>query len=581
MRILFCVLLFSFVSSVKAQEATSHVNVDLNKSERALISFDNDFISKLSNPFIRIFYDGEEVDEFNIDQISNESIVLEGYGKHQFRIYSRYSFSNPGTLITDEPGTLRTSNILEWQQDVYVPYPSPNNAENLARQYLPITVYHEEEEYFPQSLEEILSFSNSSDGNFIKISNYELNVNGNISSSYPAEVSMGVPLLQFLSGNGHSSSSFDFTTNESTCDLDGLLACNPLFLRDSTGLDSNMSRVDPVVYWDSSIENDILYLTYWYFYAFDPKNGSRRKPGDFAHALDRESVTITFALNTQGEYIPKGITYAGHLPDQTINFLGCIDTNCNVTPGFGIDGLFSDNLLSWSGGKTTLSWNQALKLGKHPVLYKAKGAHAIYPAYGFYGVVTKAIEGLVEEAGSLNRANVLTPEQFRLKNLDFSAMPYLSFSGNWVDLRLSSGAKFPPFTNRHPYGSWLSDSDFAFENCLNQDDCSVSQYFEEIRGLNGMQAVTIDVINSDGDLASGSNIRLIGSDGTARDQTALSDGQTTFFFYPEEGVAYTLAIVSSEGELSECGGVDLMDAIPNNGLAISCVRDSDIQDIIL
>ena len=455
-----------------------------------------------------------------IDITEENSFSIQGSGLYELKFRSRRDFFDK----------------TQWNQNIYLPFDQTSAAEEIAKQYLPLTIYNRDEDYFPQSLEAILSYS--VDGR-INTVNIKKGRGGDI------DLETGSELKNYLASNGHNQSYFNFGTIETTCTI-GSFFCDPVFWRYSTG---SIEPPTPTVYWDASYEDENLYLTYWYFYSFDPKQGDLNEPGAGSHALDRESVTIRFSVDENGLYTPLEVTYAGHLERQTIEFWGC-DTSslCSErddTP-----------LLDWEGGKTTLQWENAKKVGKHLVLYKAKGAHAIYPTYGFYKVVNLAdvTDGgpadrdfnLIEPAGSVIDPTVITPESYTLQKLDYSTLKYLSFSGDWVDVRILPNAKFPPFV-RLPYKSWLLDNNYVFDDCLSGDsreeNCSeVNEYFEGIRGLGDLRAVSVLARDrASEENISGAIVRLVASNGSLNLQrTTLSDGRYTFFFTPEEGVTYSV-----------------------------------------
>jgi len=513
-----------------------------------------------------------------------DSVKVKKFGEESWSEYTVWSnkFTITGAGMYDVKftksveGFIYDSVNVVWKQSVYVPFSQPENAEDLAKQYLPVVIFNNDESYFPQSLETILSFNKEGEENSIEIAGLH-----NDASHF-----MGEDIKKYMEYNGHSDSYFNFGKNETTCATsDGdCTFYTPLFLRESIG-----DVKKPTIYWDASIEDNALYLTYYFFYAFDPKTGSYESPATAAHGFDREAFTIEFEL-TEDVYTPVNVTYAGHLDTQTMEFNGCKELeNCIKQ-----DETFTGNnevYRTWTGGKTTISWDNALKVGKHPIIYNAKGAHAIYPTYGFYSVLNYGSEliSLIEPAGSVNSSKILLPSNLNsqdntsisLQKLDYSVLKYLSFSGYWVDVLASKGAKFPPFM-RTPYANWLSDTNTVFDDCLNADvnnineDCTtVNTFFDSIRGIGDYHAVTVKVVDDESSsIIPDAQVRLSSSNGTLNLlERTLSDGMYSFFFIPENNLTYQLyAYTPDYGEI-ECGAsftVSVDQLILNNEAVITC-----------
>ncbi len=341
-----------------------------------------------------------------------------------------------------------------WRQQIYVPYPEPSNSEELAQKYAPLIQFNSEESFFPVSIEELI-YHGENEEESIKVQT----LNG---TKYPRA---GSELWTFLGYDGHVENRFDFGFEETVCDADSTL-CDPLYLRDLVGNKSN-----PTVYWQASEEGKYLYLTYFMLYAFDPKDGDNLNPGNLgSHAFDRESFTITLE-KAGGEYHPVDITYAGHGPDHSMNFLGCESIESCAEPA--VDFLRS---LRTFTGKTTVSWSFVNKVGSRPLVYIAKGSHAIYPSFGWYETFSAN-----EKAGERGPENAVEP---LLTKFDLTAYHPLTYSGYWVDgLAKFPDSKFPPFINRAPHAQWLASKDYAFDECFNnslEDDCEdweVQKYF--------------------------------------------------------------------------------------------------------
>jgi hypothetical protein len=215
-------------------------------------------------------------------EIDANQVTLSGYGTYEVIFYQSIE------------KMFRTKREELWRQLVYVPYLKPDNIGELAKQYLPLVVFYEGEEYFPMSLNDMLDFG-ANENEVLKFRHVAAPKGDD-----RAEVKMGNEIKTFMSFNGHSDMNINFGTFESTCTEreDGTcsLPITKLFLRDAKG-----SIDDAYVYYDAQVDEDNdLYLTYYYFYAFDPKNTNDvREPATAAHGFDRESVIIKLRYDEQ------------------------------------------------------------------------------------------------------------------------------------------------------------------------------------------------------------------------------------------------------------------------------------------
>ena len=536
-----------------------NLSVDLRIDGRALIKVEQNLLNEL-----------EKADTFSSEPAMRYKSCTNSEDCNGSWVESE--LGEQGILIIRSPGLylvqvyekdLDTDDVM-WSQLVYIPYPAPDNAEELAKQYLPVVIFNEEERNFPQSLQDILSYNQGVDS---------IDISGVAGGS---NVLMGDTIKSFMQFNGHKDAWFNFNSTTTKCVI-GEVFCSPLFLRESKGLITNTT-----IYWDLSEENNILYLTYYFFYAFDPKTGTNEEPGFAAHAFDRESFTIQLIKHTDGNYHPFKATYAGHLKNQAIEFNGCLGEDICENPDKGI---FSNapELVSWTGGKTQLNWSEINTIGKHPVIYKAKGSHAIFPTYGFYTVayLYGYSEVLSEPAGSINNSIKILPSFFKettnhpgqalnLEKLDYSALPYMSFSGAWVDVPGLDNAKFPPFI-RTPYSKWLTEADKSFSDCLSagssSDNCNeVKKYFSgddktKIKGLEKYRAITVLTLNNENpdslEIEKNIEIKLQASDGSLEIvKKTRADGQYTFFFKPEQSISYHVEAKSNQYGYISCETLD-------------------------
>ena len=559
-KFIFALSFFVIANSVfAAYEGKKRLKIDVNYNGSAVITVEKD----LEDYFYIARY--KKVDGNDWKYSYETKFTISGAG-----LYELYINDNRGGI----------GEITVWEQKIYIPFPQPENAKELAMQYMPITIFHEDEEYFPQTLEKILSFREETE----TVELFEMGEDA-------ITLNMGQELMGFMEFNGHSNAYFNFGHTESTC-IKGMPYCWPLFLRDSTKDAPGFDISDSNVYWDASEENGKLYLTYYYFYSFDPKGGTSSNPGDAAHALDRESVTISF-IKENNKYTPFSVTYAGHLEDQTIKFKGCDgDEHSECDSGRW------EKLLDWKGGKATIDWEYINKVGKHPVIYKAKGAHAIYPTYGYYRVISNGVLFLTEPAGSVDSSQILFPSDDKLVKLDYSAMGFLSYSGFWVDVWVVDNAKFPPFI-RTPYSTWINNQNYengdetiTFNDCLSgaeiSDECQeVKNFFTELRGFNNYKAATIEVRDeTTGEVISNATVSIKEANGSLIESgTTLSDGIRTLFFEQEEGISYYIEALLSGYEQVSCDPYNIMFAsypMPNNAAKLVCyLREAASEEINL
>ncbi|MGK5094253.1 vWA domain-containing protein [Deltaproteobacteria bacterium TL4] len=414
--------------------------------------------------------------------VKQASITIKDDTLFQFNIHGRGLFE-----ISIEEGNF-ISTWRTWKQQVYVPYESLDQEQEIAIKYLPIVVFNDEEEYFPMKLEAILS--SGAENEAIRVGTYD---GGD-------GVTMGETLMEYMKYMGDSNHYFDFETTETQAHVyaDYVPFVELLFLRDQTG-----NKEEPVVYYETFQVNSRLFLSYYFFYAFDPKVGTKNNPDTAAHAFDRESFTIELdpvALN------PISITMGAHLPEQIMEFRykeGKVYTPKDCASLSGDE----EPMTTWEGGRVKLPWKDTLKQGNHPVVYLARGAHAVYPLQGCYKVLNyrsdKNIVVLSEPAGSENQNKILTFYPLKLKKnlikFNITESEFLNYSGAWVDMFLKKkGATFPPFWSRTPPNQWVSDSELPFHDCVNKNDLStctikesIKSHFENTNGKDPFRGVKI------------------------------------------------------------------------------------------
>lgn len=507
---------------------------------------------------------------------------------------SRIIISEPGIHFLDFYKSIGPSNDFDfelsvWQQNVFVPTSFPQEARQLAEKYQPIISFHSSEEYFPVSLPRLLGTEQGFDNPdpSLRISSGCTNllcVNSELTN-----ISLGVEAQQELALNGHLYNFIDMPDKDVSCDSFNT-ACNPHFYRDT----SVENIANSTVYWTASSNQSFLDISYYFFYRFDPKDGNSSEPGAASHALDRESVTIRFQRNNE-DYEPHSIVYAGHLPDQRMDFKGCDEQRQCQNEG--------NTLLSWKDGKTSLLWSNALKLGDNPVLYIAKGSHAVFPTYGHYTVVnlvagsvgTDIVLALDEPASSIDTEKFIFPDNlnfvgndfstYEIEELDFSIFNFLAFSGPWVEVKIISNAEFPPFTDRLPTATWLIDNNFVFNDCftISTNDCEqVVDHLKYVRGLAETENMTVKVVLDTDEEVEQFNVKFYVNGEVARVFDTGTSSDVNFTFKHNRSNIYSLGITSPtlldefECDISELSFDGLL---PSGGHNVEClispIIDSD------
>lgn len=590
-------LLFVF-HSASSYEGPKYVSTYVSEGASPLITLESDFIALFlnngeSDVFIRYKRvapdeSGELVDKSdwieNRTRVGNSFVVLDNPN-------ASILATTPGLYLVQvmiKPGAFFFS---AWDQLVYSPPAKPSNIEEIARKYFPTVIFHDEESFFPQSLEDLYSFGSGEENQ--KYDVRYLYDSGN--SMQLIQVEPGSDLINFLSFNGSEDNFFDFSGPETHCAL-STPGCLPHFMRQNTG---TLDRT--TTYWDASISGNHLYLTYYYFYSFDPKIGDANDPNKYAHVFDREGVTIHLVKN--GDlYQPVEVIYGGHVPTQDLKLKASSENNDD------------DVLVEWSGGKTTIDWANAIKVGSSPVIYKAKGAHAIYPVLGIYRVDANVLDTfghLIEPAGSFNSTKVILPDHLderndegfkvaELKKLDYEAFQFLSYSGGIVDLVGWDFAKFPPFI-RTPYQEWADSKRFPtdsasivedFDDCLNdyspiyfKDICAdVRNYFiGNVPGLENYAAITVKVRDENDRPVEAAELVLTGGSNVVIETRNVDlNGEYTFLFEKDSSIAYSIKLNSVLGfntsNVCEDNIAFLEVSTNQHSKIVTCIYDTDLDD---
>lgn len=336
-----------------------------------------------------------------------------------------------------------------WKQKVFSIAPQDRllteaEKNDLAKMYAPIISYHDQEQYFPVSLEYLTNqvekdaeldkepfvITNKSVaqsiGNFFGGTSTALNVKFQFKD-----------ILNVLPYMGHSESVLKSGLSNSA----------------ETSLKRRYGQNHATVYY-SVFENvkwkEIL-INYHFYYTYDPKNGTAKKDVLPAHIFDRESMTVVLRSTSKQ---PLYVYYGAHLPTQTMAQLGS-------------DGKV---LQSWLTGRTRVNWEDKYKpevgvnkFETHPIPAIALGSHGVYPKVGNYAVMFNQVKALLEPAGgnkflvpnfvtNFTRGNRSTYElkSFKLENVVSGCSPanILAYSGATVDVLGPVNATFPPFTDR-------------------------------------------------------------------------------------------------------------------------------------
>lgn len=367
-------------------------------------------------------------DDGDINYFYNDKILQSNLSNGRHTIYI---LAEPFDL----PGSRITKPRIIWEQDVFINYFSLNqDKDKLAEKYAPILFFNSDEDYFPKSLEGEKSIFGD-----LEVDNHFRFEAPNPSTFRRYEISINFEdtAENKMKNHGHRRGEFKYATSWGSIDF--------------SEFEDRRGSIEKITIYYSLLERgNNYYLNYHMLYAFDPKSELAGSMGQVAeHILDRESATIV--LNNDLE--PEKIVYGAHLDDQNM----------------GIENKEDD--YSWIGGGVSLDWNEVLKVGDHPVLSIAEGAHAVYPVpeiYFYHGRedsfrFNEPAGDWSEYSQSKWNENIAYPSSYRglagtnsadydLKNLLYeyrSGSSSSIFSGffniNWIPL---NNIKFPPFTIR-------------------------------------------------------------------------------------------------------------------------------------
>lgn len=344
-----------------------------------------------------------------------------------------------------------------WKQKVFAIAPTEKllteaQKKELAAKYAPVVSFHDDEKYFPVSLEYLTNQAEPdqalAEESFRLVSKKQKSL-----LSFFSKPSLDVSfefkdLLKVLPYYGHSESVLKSGLSSSS----------------ATRLKQRYGDRHATVYY-SVFENPKwkeIYINYHFFYTYDPKNGTADKDALPAHIFDRESMTVVLRSTTKQ---PLSVFYGAHLASQT---MGQLDASGAI-------------LQRWDSGRVFVNWPLVKKIGDRPVPAVALGSHGIYPKTGNYAVLLNNIKLLLEPAGG---KRILYPEfmndfqktptsySYTLKDLKLETVTsdcrnpnnILAFSGATVDVLGPVNASFPPFTDREEdYFSYADPNAPMFE----------------------------------------------------------------------------------------------------------------------
>lgn len=384
-----------------------------------------------------------------------EQLVLEGEGHGQ-----TYSVQVPVTKTGVYYFTVfENEKNPMWKQKVFSIAPkerqlSEADKETLAAQYAPILSMHEQERYYPVSLEYLTNKAEPDaqlDQEPFRLVNKR--IKDSVFSMFSSKPKLDLQfkfkdINRVLPYYGHSES----------------VLKSDLPSGSSTALKRRFGENHKTVYYSvfENVRYKEIYINYHFFYTYDPKNGTENKDVAPAHIFDRESMTVVLRSTSRQ---PIMVFFGAHLASQT---MGQLDRSGNI-------------LQRWETGRVFVNWPLVNKINGHPVPAIALGSHGVYPKTGNYAVLLNNIKLLLEPAGGkkLLYPETLTEFQktenshsYKLQNLKLESVTsnckntnnILAFSGSTVDVLGPVNASFPPYTDREEdYFSYADPNAPMFE----------------------------------------------------------------------------------------------------------------------
>lgn len=333
-----------------------------------------------------------------------------------------------------------------WKQKVFVVAQADHmlleeDKQNLAQAYAPVIKYHNDEKYFPVSLEYMLN---------------EVEVDSNLAEEPFQLTNKKIPKgpFQFFRAK-----SIDLNVNLKLKDIRKIL---PFYGHSESVLKSGLSDSTKTLLKQRYGQNNItvyysvfenpkyneIYINYHFFYSYDPKNSTVDKESIASHIFDRESITVVLRSTSRK---PLYVFYGAHLASQKMAQLGAA----------------GNTIQRWSSGRVFVNWPELNLVDQHPVAYAALGSHAMYPVQGNFAVMLNEgqIKLLTEPAGGDRK---LFPQSLKSNSIGATDYVYnlqplhlesvtsqcenteniLAYSGSTVDVLGPTNATFPPFTDR-------------------------------------------------------------------------------------------------------------------------------------
>jgi len=371
----------------------------------------------------------------------------------------RFRFSDKGLflieLLTSRPfsGT-RFPTVRVWKQFVVNLETGSPGLIAAAETHAPLYSFHPDERYFPVSVETL--FGSAAREDFLSIRLGIPFLASTLEDFFAPGVSLTLP--EILRGNGHIDNRITLTRTAAR--------------RPST---RGSRDAFPIYWFVDQADAETATVTYFALFAYDEKipayvgNELAAPFGD--HAIDRESVSISFRRMGGDRWEPTEVTFAGHLPSQRTTFLGCADpAACNVAGG---------EITAWDGGGTRVSWLNASRQGLRPIVYVAHGSHAMTPAFGFYGVDASIFDSfdIVGEPAGGPDATPAMPQLIELDLGDIRQAP-LTFSGGMIAGPTGKWFRLFPFL-RFPTAPFDATLGRDFDECV-RDGLGCSLYIERV-----------------------------------------------------------------------------------------------------
>lgn len=151
--------------------------------------------------------------------------------------------------------------------------------------------------------------------------------------------------------------------------------------------------------------SDIIFLQYYFYFPFDPKNNAGIVSANFArHVGDAEGIVVVLKKNNDS-YKPEGVLYLHHRADQAFYWYGETPSTRDDSQTHSVEKAHLDRRsfrrgtdlnqsgsfdLGWNntGGfaGVYLLWRDVCGYDNHPFVFNAQGSHGSFPRPGTYRV---------------------------------------------------------------------------------------------------------------------------------------------------------------------------------------------------